>query len=61
MKIELEGLTIEKGKYTPFENKIPTLAQWKRTGAGQDHCKVYRNKKNGESDRFERTMVKMTP
>ena len=28
---------MEKGKYPPIENKIPTLSQWKRMARGQDH------------------------
>ena len=32
-----EGLKIEKGKYPPIDNAIPTLIQWKHTAKGQEH------------------------
>ena len=58
MKLELEGLTIKKGKYPPIENNIPNLAQWKRTSAGQEHCDKYGNKAK-KSDGLERAMERM--
>ena len=30
-RIEIKCLDIEKGKHPPFENNVPTLAQWKRS------------------------------
>ena len=46
---QFEGLTIEKNKFPPIDNAIPTLVQWKKTANGQEHVNSRDNQSRNQN------------